>query len=608
MCHLLPVLITLWSPFFPHSTAEAPAALAPAAALPTAPDAARVVGWSPADEVRERIRARIEAGGDVPGALVADGERIHARAALTRFYEERGFEPAWVGDDGPLAIADELVSALRVAEGDGLHPDDYHASRISAAIQGARRRAATGRAPDPGSQADLELLATDGFLLLASHLSLGRVDPESLDPKWVANRRDFDGVAALRRGLEQGVAGTLASFRPGQDGYRELRTAYRRYRDLAAAGGWSPVPEGPRLEAGPRDPRVAALRARLVATGELPPDAAVAEDPERFDENVDRAVRAFQRRHGLGVDGVVGPATLAALNVPAAERARQIRLNLERWRWLPAELGRRHVLVNAANFELDLVEDGRQVFTSRVVVGKPYRRTPAFTDRITYVVLSPYWHVPHSLAIQDQVPAQRRDPGYFARVGMRVFRGWGDDAAEIDPATIDWNRPWGGSFPYRLRQDPGPQNFLGGVKIMFPNRFNVYLHDTPARELFERSRRDFSSGCIRVENALELTELLLREVPGWDMARIRRSAERGREETVRLPAGVPVHLLYSTAWADPDGTVHFRQDIYDRDPPLAAALGVPPPEPGALLSPVEGREGAGPAMTPTRDEREARGR
>lgn len=588
MRDIAPVLLGLWLPFLPHSTAEGPALAERTAAIWPMPPAAEQAWPSVVDEVRERIRARTEAGGEIPGALAADGERIHARSALTRFYEERAFEPAWIGDEGPLPIADELVSALRAGARDGLQPDDYHASRIAIAIEEARRRAAAGQAPDLGSQTDLELLATDGFLLFASHLSLGRVDPESLDPKWVANRRDFDGVAALTRGLEQGVASTLASLRPGQAAYESLRAAYRRYRDLAAAGGWSSIPDGPKLEAGVRDPRVAALRTRLVATGELPPDGAVAAgDPERFGEDVERAVRAFQRRHGLGVDGVVGPATLAALNVSAAERARQIRLNLERWRWLPTELGRRHVIVNAANFELDLVEDGEEVFTSRVVVGKPFRRTPVFSDRITYVVLSPYWHVPHSLAIQDQVPLQRRDPAYFGRVGMRVFRGWGDDAAEIDPASIDWNRLSGANFPYRLRQDPGPHNFLGGVKIMFPNRFNVYLHDTPARELFESSRRDFSSGCIRVEKALELTEMLLREVPGWDVARMRRSVERRREETVRLATAVPVHLLYLTAWVGPNRTVQFRGDIYDRDAPLAAALGAPPPEPEVVPSPVE---------------------
>ncbi len=331
------------------------------------------------------------------------------------------------------------------------------------------------------------------------------------------------------------------------------------------------------MEAGARDGRVVPLRARLAATGELSEEGSAVEDPERFDEEVARAVLAFQRRHGLGVDGIVGPATLAALNVPAAEHARQIQLNLERWRWLPADLGRRHVFVNAANFELDLVEDGREVFTSRVMVGRPYRRTPVFSDRISYLVLSPYWHVPHSLAVQDQLPAQRRDPGYFAQAGIRVFRGWGQDAVEVDPAAIDWSRVSASSFPYRLRQDPGPRNFLGGVKIMFPNRFNVYLHDTPSRALYERSRRDFSSGCTRVEKALELTELLLQDVPGWNMARIRQAVERGREETVRLPRSVPVHLLYQTAWAAPDGAVHFRHDIYERDTPLAAALGEPPP-------------------------------
>lgn len=535
---------------------------------------------APVQEVRERIRARIE-GAELPGALAVGGDRLHARAALARFYEHRTFTPVWVGARGPAPPLDELVSLLNDADDDGLQPSDYHVTRIANAVAEAREQLAAGVPLDPGFMADLELLATDGFLMFASHMALGRVDPEALDSKWVANRRDFDATVALERGLAQGLSAEVSALRPSQEGYSKLRDAYRRYLDLAAAGGWSTVPDGPPLEVGARGPRVAALRRRLAATGDLTDrTAGSSTDVEVFDESVDRAVRDFQRRHGLGDDGVAGPATLAALNVPAAERASQIWINLERWRWLPADLGRRHVIVNSANFELDLVEDGREVFTSRVMVGRPYRRTPVFSDRIAYLVLNPYWNVPQTLAVQDQVPAQKRDREYFQRVGMRIFDGWGEDAAEIDPASIDWDQVPDGRFSYRLRQDPGPENFLGKVKIMFPNDFNVYLHDTPARALFSRSRRDFSSGCIRVEKAIELTELLLRDLSDWDRNRIQRSLELGREETVRLAAPVPVHLLYWTAWVGSGDEVHFRTDIYDRDPELASELGESPPGPG----------------------------
>ncbi|MDX1394751.1 MAG: L,D-transpeptidase family protein [Gemmatimonadota bacterium] len=529
------------------------------------------------EEVRERVRTRIEAG-EVPGALSADGEPLRARVALSSFYERRAFEPAWIGADGPMPHLDELTTALEAGDLDGLRPGHYHGARIAEALEETRARASAGLPAEPGALADLELLSTDAFLLFASHLSLGRVDPESLDAKWVANRREFDAAAALERGLAEGVRATLAALRPRQALYEGLRTAYERYRALADAGGWPTVPDGPSLEPGARDPRAAAIRRRLAVTGEISAgELSVAGGSDLYDATLERAVRTFQQRHGLGADGVVGPATLAALNVSAADRARTLWLNLERWRWLPADLGRLHVIVNAANFELDVVEDGEEVFTSRVMVGRPFRRTPVFSDRISYLVVSPYWNVPHSLAVQDQVPAQKRDTGYFARVGMRVFQGWGDEAAEIDPATIDWGRLEASRFPYRLRQDPGPLNFLGAVKIMFPNRFNVYLHDTPLREGYQRARRDFSSGCIRVERALELAEFLLRPVPGWDMARMRRAVDARREETVRLASEVPVHLLYMTAWVARDGTVHFREDIYERDGPLETALHGGPP-------------------------------
>ena len=322
---------------------------------------------------------------------------------------------------------------------------------------------------------------------------------------------------------------------------------------------------------GERGPRVAALRARLIASGDLGPDEGG--DPEIFDEAVDQGVRRFQTRHGLTADGAVGPATLAALNVPVEERVRQIELNMERWRWLPEDLGKKHILVNIAAFGLEVVEEGETVLAMRVVAGKKARDTPVFSGRMTYLVLNPHWHIPHTIAVRDMVPQAKKDPGYLDRQGIRVFRNWEDLAPEIRSETIDWAEITSRNFSFKLRQDPGPLNALGRVKFMFPNRFAVYLHDTPVRKLFERSRRDFSSGCIRVENPMDLAAYVLRGDPKWGREQLLSAIESETTRIVWLPEPIPVHLLYWTAWVDQDGKVQFRLDVYGRDGPLDLALG-----------------------------------
>jgi murein L,D-transpeptidase YcbB/YkuD len=300
-------------------------------------------------------------------------------------------------------------------------------------------------------------------------------------------------------------------------------------------------------------------------------------DLEVFDEHVEHAVRRFQARHGLRVDGVLGPVTLAALNVSVTQRLQQLRANLERWRWLPRDLGRQHIVVNIARFTLDVVEDAQSVMTMRIIVGTPYRDTPAFSSQINYLVLNPSWNVPLRIAVEDKLPLIRQDPGYLGRNHMKVFQGWGTEAREIDPGTINWSKVSAEKFPYRLRQTPGPLNALGQIKFILPNPFDVYLHDTPSRELFNRTIRTFSSGCIRVEKPLELAQYVLRGDPRWRHESLLATIGRRREQTIRVPVPVPVHILYWTAWVEVDGTVHFRNDIYHRDTLVEQALNTRPP-------------------------------
>jgi murein L,D-transpeptidase YcbB/YkuD len=372
---------------------------------------------------------------------------------------------------------------------------------------------------------------------------------------------------------ENRIEEALNELRPPQYGYHRLRQVLNRYREIAAAGGWPIISPGPKLEKGSGDPRVSILRDRLMKSGYLDDSAG----GSTFDEGMEKGVIRFQNNHGLAPDGVVGPDTLEALNVSIEDRIRQIELNLERWRWLPYDLGNPHILINMADFHLEVIENVQKVMAMRTIVGKGYRRTPVFSDKMTYLVLNPFWHVPPGIAVKDKLPLIKKDPHYLAKQNMRVFQGWGADAREVDPAQINWTEISERNFNYRLRQDPGPQNALGRVKFMFPNRFNVYIHDTPSRALFKRNQRTFSSGCIRIEKPIDLAEYVLKGDPKWTREAILMAFEKSIEQTVKLSRPIYVHLLYWTAFVNDDGALEFRTDIYGRDRKLDNALKERPP-------------------------------
>ncbi len=506
------------------------------------------------------------------GASFCRREGLCGQAVLARFYRKRAFRPAWMGPEGRFAQARDLVDAIQKAPLEGLTADAYHLTLIETLLQQIEAARHARNPVDPKLQADLDLLLTDAFLVYGSHLLSGRVNPETIYARWAVTSREADLAAILDAALEEkgGVKAALAGLLPQYPAYARLGQALADYRALAEQGGWPSVPEGPALHKGDRGPRIAVLRARLVASGDL--DTNADGDPEVFDDLLERGVRRFQGRYGLTVDGVVGPATLSALNVPVADRIRQIEINMERWRWLPDDLGKRYILVNTAAFFLKVVDGERTVLAMKVIAGRKARRTPVFSGLMTYLVLNPYWHIPHKLAARDILPKIKKDPGYLERQGIHVFASWEESAPEIPPEEIDWSRVTERNFSFKLRQDPGPMNALGRVKFMFPNKFAVYLHDTPARTLFERSRRDFSSGCIRVERPIDLAAYVLRGDPKWTRDKIVSAIETRRNRIVWLPEPIPVHVLYWTAWVDRKGTLCFRSDVYGRDGPLDAAL------------------------------------
>jgi murein L,D-transpeptidase YcbB/YkuD len=511
-----------------------------------------------------RIRNRIES------AVVTDSfevmeERIHARETMRRVYANRLFAPIWVSQEGLSARGEALSRWLsEVPRLHGLRPADYHLSTISV-LEEADRLAAI---------VDLELAMSDAFLMVGSHFLAGRLNPETLDAEWVANRRHRDLTPVIELAASSDTPGdVLEALLPTDAAYRALVERLAELRDRRESGGWPAVSEGATLREGDSGPRVAELVRRLHASGDLDRT-----EGDTIDAEVGAAIRAFQSRHGLAADGLVGRATQSSLNVPVQSRIDQVIVNLERWRWLPEDLGDFHILVNIAGFRLDVVENGQSIRDMRVVVGRPYRRTPVFSDAISYIVLNPYWEVPIRIAIQDKLPLIKSDPGYLAQQGYTLLQGWGDQEEIIDPASVDWSAVTARNFSYRLRQSPGPLNALGRLKFMFPNKFSVYLHDTPARELFAQDALAFSSGCIRLEAPLDLAEILLRDQGNWSREAIDRAIASGREETIRLPTRVPVHLLYWTAWiSSDDGALNFRDDIYSRDAPVLAELREAPP-------------------------------
>lgn len=519
-----------------------------------------VAAWSAAaaQPIEEVLRQRLEQL-QLTGRLDIEGASLAAVELLPALYEQRQFRPAWTRP----AEVQALIAGVEASEQHGLDPADFHLAAVKRLQRGLAEANLDARA-------DLDLLLSDSLIRLAYQLQYGKLDAETGRPDWTLNRPllDQDPVSLLAAAFDAGRIGeTLSALQPAHPIYARLTAGLKQYRALQAAGGWPKVPAGPKLELGAEDERIRALRRRLQASGELKAskDAAIV-----YDEALAAAVRRFQARHGLVEDGSVGAATLDALNMPAAARVDQLRVNLERARWVLRDLGRDFLAVNIASFSAALVRNGSPEWAARVIVGKPYRETPMFRSEITYLVVNPTWTVPPTIFREDVLPKVKRDPSYLARNKLELFDRSGQ---KVSPAGIDWGGVSAKAFPYQIVQPPGKKNPLGRVKFMFPNRHQVYLHDTPDKSLFDRPARTFSSGCIRIEKPLDLAERLLAADPQWTRPAIERLWQSTKTKTVFLAQPVPILLLYWTVEADAEGGVRFNQDIYDRDRALAKALG-----------------------------------
>lgn len=489
--------------------------------------------------------------GDTPQVQVA-GETVWSTPILRQLYASPAQAPLWSARQ-----LDVLRRAVAESFGDGLDPHDFLAERLNEL--------------DTLPSAMAQVLASEALARLAFTLRFGKSNPEALDPDWNYSRSfgQTDPLIWLRESIASDkLAERLAALRPSDQHYQALVKALADYRALQERGViWPSVTVGPSLKPEMTDPRVVQVRTRLAATGEWRDDGALS-DENLFDTNLLEAVRGFQRRHGLDVDGAVGRATVAAMNVSIAQRIAQLRVNLERVRWVFRDLEEEAISVNIAAFEATYVDHGEVRWSGRVIVGQPFRQTPIFKDQLSYVELNPSWTVPPTILREDILPKLRVDGGYLAKKKLRLIDFSG---APVDASKINW-REQGRGFPYFLRQAGGPENPLGAVAFMFPNVHAVYLHDTPSRGLFAQAERAFSSGCIRIEDPLKLAQMVLRDDPQWDQASLEKAVAKGHNRRINLPRKITIMLLYLTAFPTADGAVQFRRDVYGRDTKVLAAL------------------------------------
>lgn len=505
--------------------------------------------------VSHALRSLVERLG-AEGALPIRGEVVSSHPLTLAVYGRHGFQPLWTDERASAS----LLLALAELANDGLDPERYHLSVL---------RRGAGEPLDAGRAAELDVLRTDALVRARHDLRFGRTEPLwNVVPRRPWPEGDSAEVADLIDAVRSGdVYEALTKSRPDLVAYATLRGALARLRAVQEGGGWRTIPSsGPPLRRGEPDERVPLIRRRLALEGDL--EAPVDEANVLFDPALEEAVRRFQRRRGLQPDGVVGESTLAAMNVPVEALIDRLRVNLERLRWIGRSLPDTFVHVDVAGAVLQLVARDRVVFETRAIVGAEDRPTPVFAAEISHVTLNPAWIVPPGM-VEEVLAAVRKDAAYLRNQGMRLLDAGG---REVDPDQVDFSRYTGESFPYRIRQDAGPSNPLGRIRFDMPNRHHVYIHDTPARHLFERERRSLSHGCVRVESPLELAERLLLDPARWNRATLAAAIATEATRTIPLPSPVPVLVLYWTATAGPDGRPHYYPDVYGRDADVLAAL------------------------------------
>ena len=513
------------------------------------------------ESVEERIQylsEQLSLGSEVTVA----GVTLASTHIIPELYSRREFSPAWTDENR----VDEFIRLVGQAKDEGLDPADYAHAELLALISRYRsdRTNATLRA-------DVDLLLTESISRYGHHLFFGKVDPASLDENWNWSRslEGVDPAAIIQEAIDSDSLPTFidASLQRGPV-HKRVKAVLAEYRALGEKGGWPQIATGPTLKPGMTDDRIPVIRKRLAVTGDL---AESADNGSReFDADLQAGVERFQDRHNLDQDGAIGPRTLAAMNVSVDERIDQIRVNMERIRWIARFVEDEFVMTNIASFKTYLVRDREVVWSGRSQVGKDYRQTPVFQGKIKYLQFNPTWTVPPGILAKDILPRVQQDPGYLATKNMDLVDR---DGSKVDPTSVDWSQYSARRLPpYQIVQRPGPTNALGRVKFIFPNEHFVFLHDTPSKSLFSRTERSFSSGCIRVENPFELAEILLNDADKWNPGTIQKLLDSEKPQTVFLKEQMTVMLLYSTVGVLDETLVRFYNDIYERDARVLRSL------------------------------------
>ena len=490
--------------------------------------------------------------------LDINGAKIYANRVISSLYEKNAYLPLWK-NRGMYQAYLKILDSIHL---DGLLSDDYAADIIKDSFA----EIDTAEFLDHSKLSDLDIITTNSFLLLTLHLLEGKSQPELLDPNWNYHFTHIDkhSVDSVYRTLSHGdVLKYFQQIKQRSDYYLGMQTTLKKLYQLKLQGGWGTISHGKdlKLEPGDDDPVVLDIRKRL-AFPHIP-----SHESTVYDSLLVNQVIQFQSAHGLTADGVIGSATIEALNIPVEDKIDKVRVNLERARWLINDLVQKRIVVNIANFSAYLIDSNQIVHTSKVMVGKPFSKTPIFESTLKYIEFNPTWTVPNSILRNEMLPIIRNDSSYLSKRNMSIINSQGKS---IPIETVDLS----GSFPYSVRQGPGPSNALGRVKFIFPNAFSVYLHDTPSRHLFGRSERAFSHGCIRLENPLKWAELLINEKE-WDQSGIDKVIREGKTLRVFPQKDIRVMIIYFTHLTDLDGIEYFYPDIYDRDEAVLQVLNAP---------------------------------
>lgn len=503
------------------------------------------------------IKEKIEKGKKI------EGEDLRTLPLMSSFYEGREYAPLWIKNERLTTQGQEMIKVISEVCGEGLNPKSYHADAIES-VQ-AKMEGKKGN-EKLSLSADLDILLTDAFFSIGTHFSYGAINPYSRSMRWYPPAGEEQLKTALDDAVKtKRVESALKEMLPKTPEYEALKKKLHEFMSMAKDTKWTkihPLPKNTKLNPGDRDERIPLIKERLGVVKEV--GHVVSEEMLIYDERTKDAVIKFQQDHGLLDDGVIGFRTLDAMNVPIQDRIDQIKVNLDRQRALSRILNQdKKVVVNIPAFWLTTYEGGKPVLEMKVITGMYKRKTPMLSSEIKHLIFSPKWFVPDTILFEDKLSHIRKDPAYLKRHGMKVYEKGG---GRVEPEEIDWSQISSKhNIPYRVVQDSGDANALGRVKFIFPNRHDVYLHDTPQKSLFKNASRTFSSGCIRIEKPVELAELLLKDKEIWNREKIEDAMNRSHEQVVPLTTPVPIHIIYVTAWVDNDGVMQFRNDVYGYD-------------------------------------------